>query len=141
MVIDEDDIYRYAGEETTAFRFIESFLHVDMKHILAKSVSRKDPRQLFQVIDPGTLERDMANFRINIENLIHAQNAEVPEQQKFAYFKELLTHDTRQYLANALDLARFNKLNFESTVDLLITTHSNQPADPEELQIFTQSND
>ena len=43
VVIDEDDIYRYAEEETTAF--IESFLHV--KHILAKSVSRKDPRLLF----------------------------------------------------------------------------------------------
>ena len=44
VVIDEDDIYRYAEEEITAFRFIESFLHVDMKHILAKSVSRKDPK-------------------------------------------------------------------------------------------------
>ena len=51
VVIDEDDIYRYADEETTAFWFIESFLHVDMKHILAKSVSRKDPRQLFQDIN------------------------------------------------------------------------------------------
>ena len=51
VVIDEDDIYRYAEEESTAFRFIESFLHVDMKHILAKSVSRKDPRQLFQDIN------------------------------------------------------------------------------------------
>ena len=46
-VIGEDDIYRYADEETTAFRFTESFLHVDMKHILAKSASRKDPRLLF----------------------------------------------------------------------------------------------
>ena len=50
MVIDEDDIHQYAEEETTAFRFIESFLHVDTKHILAKLVSRKDPRQLFQDI-------------------------------------------------------------------------------------------
>ena len=89
-VIDEDDIYRYAEEESTAFRFIESFLHVYMKHILAKSVSRKDPRQLFQDINahfrgnqfhhvdkaiktiskhkayPGTFERDMANFGSHI---------------------------------------------------------------------------
>ena len=49
VVIDEDGIYRYAEEETTAV--IESFLHVDMKHILAKSVSRKDPRLLFQDIN------------------------------------------------------------------------------------------
>ena len=26
------------------------------------------------------------------------------------------------------DLAHFNKLDFEATIDLLITTHSNQPA-------------
>ena len=69
----------------------------------------------------------MANFRIYIADLTYDQNAEVPEQQKFAYLKELLTHDARQYLANALELARFSKLDFESTVDLLITTHSNQP--------------
>ena len=50
VVIDEDDIFRYAAEETTAFRFIESFLQMDMKHILAKSVKRKDPRQLYQDI-------------------------------------------------------------------------------------------
>ena len=148
VVIDEDDIYRYAEEKITAFRFIESFLHVDMKHILAKSVSRKDPSQLFQDVNahfrgnqfhhvdkamktiykhkvhPRTFERDMANFRIYIVNLTHAQNV---EQQKFAYLKELITHDTRQCLANALDLARFNKLAFEATVDLLISTHSNQP--------------
>ena len=148
-----------------------------MQHILAKSVSRKDPRQLFQDINayfrgnqchhfdkaiktiskhrvhPGTFERDMANFRIYIADLTHAQNAEVPEQQKFVYLKKLVTHDTRQCLANALDLARFNKLDFESTVDLLINTHSNQPAGsirmaamgsvgycflhPQELQVFT----
>ena len=90
-------------------------------------MSRKDPRQLFQDINahfcgnqfhhvdkaiktiskhkihPGSFERDMANFRIYISDLTHAQNAEVPEQQKFAYLKELLTHDTRQCLANALD--------------------------------------
>ena len=69
----------------------------------------------------------MANFRIYIADLTYDQNAEVPEQQRFAYLKELLTHDARQYLANALELARFSKLDFESTVDLLITTHSNQP--------------
>ena len=28
VVIDEDDIFRYAEEETTAFRFMESFLHL-----------------------------------------------------------------------------------------------------------------
>ena len=50
VVIDVDDIYRYAEEESIASRFIESFLHMDMKRILAKSVSCKDPRQLFQDI-------------------------------------------------------------------------------------------
>ena len=70
----------------------------------------------------------MANFRIDIVDLTHAQNGKVLEQQKFAYLKELLTHDTRQCLANALDLARFNKLDFESTADFLMNTHSNQPA-------------
>ena len=90
-----------------------------MKHILAKSVSCKDPRLLFQDINahfqfhhvdkaiktiskhpvyPGTFERDMANFRIDIADLTHAQNAKVLEQQKFAYLKELLTHDTRRLL-------------------------------------------
>ena len=59
----------------------------------------------------------MANFKIYIADLTHAQNTEVPEQQKFAYLQELLTHDTGRCLANALDLARFNKLDFESTVD------------------------
>ena len=42
--------------------------------------------------------QDMANFRIDIADLIHAQNAKVLEQQKFAYLKELLTHDTRRLL-------------------------------------------
>ena len=59
-------------------------------------------------VHPGTFEREMANLRIYIANLTHAQNAEVSEQQKFAYLKELLTHDTRQCLANALDSAQFN---------------------------------
>ena len=68
----------------------------------------------------------MANFWIFI--VTNAQNAEVTEQQKFAYLNELLNHDIRQCLANALDLARFSKLDFESTGDLLITSHSNQPA-------------
>ena len=120
-----------------------------MKHILAKSVNRKDPRQdinslfrgnQFHHVDraiktitkhrvhPGTFERYMANFRIFIADLTNAQNAEVTEQQKFAYLNELLNHDIRQCLANALDLARFSKLDFESTGDLLITSHSNQPA-------------
>ena len=114
---------------------------------MAKPVKRKDPRQLFQDIHAhfrgnkfhhvdkaiktiakykvhlGTFERDMANFRIYISDLTHAQNAEVPEQQKFAYLKELLTHDTRQCLANALGLARFNRLDFEATIDLLISAH------------------
>ena len=149
VATDEDDNYRYAEEESNAFRFIESFLHIDMKHILVKSVKRKDPRQLFQDIHahfrgnqfhhvdkaiktiskhkvhPGLYEGYMANFRIYISDLTHAQSAEVPEQQKFAYLKELLTHDTRQCLANALD---FNKLDFGAAIDLLISTHSNQPA-------------
>ena len=123
-----------------------------MKHILAKSVKRKDPRQLYQDIQdhfrgnqfhhvdkaikniskhkvhPASFERDIAAFRTFISDLTHAQNVEVPEQQKFAYLKGPLTHDTRQCLATAMDMAYFNKLDFDGTSDLLIATHSNQPA-------------
>lgn len=75
-------------------------------------------------IHQNTFGRDIAKFRIYIADLTHVQNAEVPEQQKFAYIKDLLTHDTRQCLSNALDLARYNKLDFQATLDLLITAHS-----------------
>ena len=150
-VIDEDDIGLYAHDEGAAFNFMISFLHVDMKHILAASVNRKDPRGLFQDIQKyfrgnqshhvdraiesiirhkihiRSFEKDIANFRIFISELSHAQSAEVPEQQKFSYLKDLLKQDSRQCLANAMDLARFNTLNFEKTVDLLISTHANQP--------------
>ena len=150
-VLDEDDIGLYAHDESTAFNFMISFLHVDMKHILAASVNRKDPRKLFQDIQSyfrgnqshhvdraiesiirhkiniRSFEKDIANFRIFISELSHAQSAEVPEQQKFSYLKDLLKQDSRQCLANAMDLARFNTLNFEKTVDLLISTHANQP--------------
>ena len=152
VVIDEDDIFRYAAEETTAFRFIESFLQLDMKHILAKSVKRKDPRQLYQDIQdhfrgnqfhhvdkaiknickhkvhPSSFERDISNFRIYISDLTHAQNVEVPEPQKFAYLKALLTQDNRHCVATAMDMAHFNKLDFDATLDLLIASHANQPA-------------
>ena len=67
-------------------------------------------------INIRSFETDLANFRIFIFS------AEVPEQQKFSYLK-----DSRQCLANAMDLARYNTLNFEKTVDLLISTHGNQP--------------
>ena len=50
MVLDEDDIGLYAHDEGAAFNYMISFLHVDMKHILAASVNRKDPRGLFQNI-------------------------------------------------------------------------------------------
>ena len=152
VVIDEDDIFRYAAEETTAFRFIESFLQMDMKHILAKSVKRKDPRQLYQDIQdhfrgnqfhhvdkaiknickhkvhPSSFERDISNFRIYISDLTHAQSVEVPEAQKFSYLKALLTQDTRHCVATAMDMAHFNKLDFDATLDLLIASHANQPA-------------
>ena len=44
------DIGLYAHDEGTAFNFMISILHVDMKHIFATSVNRKDPRKLFQDI-------------------------------------------------------------------------------------------
>ena len=146
-----NDIGLYAHDEGAAFNFMISFLHVDMKHILAAAVNRKNPRGLFQDIQKyfrgnqshhvdraidsiirhkihiGSFEKDLANFRILISELSHAQSAEVPEQQKFSYLKDLLKQDSRQCLANAMDLARYNTLNFEKTVDLLISTHVNQP--------------
>ena len=152
-VLDEDNIGLYAHDEGAAFNFMISFLHVDMKHILAASVNRKDPRKLFQDIQSyfrgneshhvdraiesiirhkihfRSFEKDLANFRIFILDLSHAQSAAVPEQQKFSYLKDLLKQDSRQCLANAMDLARYDHLDFEKTVDLLITTHANQPVE------------
>ena len=120
-----------------------------MKHILVASVNRKDPRKLFQDIQSyfrgnqshhvdraiesiirhkihiTSFEKDLANFRIFISELSHAQSAEVPEQQNFSYLKDLLKHDSRQCLANVMDLARYKTLNFEKTVDLLIATPVN----------------
>ena len=90
MVLDEDDIGFYAHDEGAAFNFMISFLHVDMKHILAASVNRKDPRGLFHdtqkyfrgnqshhvdraiesiirhKINIRSFEKDLANFRIFI---------------------------------------------------------------------------
>ena len=112
-VLEEDDIGLYAHDEGVIFTFMLSFLHVDMKHILAPSVNRKDPRKLFQDIQSyfrgnqshhvdraiesinrhklhiRSFEKDLVNSRIFISELSHAQSAEVPEQQKFSYLRDL----------------------------------------------------
>ena len=73
---------------------------------------------------PSSFERDISNFRIYISDLTHAQNVEVPEPQKFAYLKALLTHDTRMnlMLANIFD-SLINVIKLISTkvvLDILI---------------------
>ena len=57
VVIDEDDIFRYAAEETTAFRFIESFLQMDILIQLARVLTidrfRQDMRTIYISICRG----------------------------------------------------------------------------------------
>ena len=150
IIVEEDDCFKYHSDNLAALTLITSMVKPDMHHLIIKAVKNEEATGVFLIIMDyfrgqkhhhiefarnalshwkltQHIDKDISNLRQLIRNLEEAQEALLPEAQKFGILRGMMVDEQRINVIQAFNFACMNNFSFEKVLETLMIMWDNIP--------------